>query len=98
MSSKYRKPDGSLADFNMFKGESAYESAVIGGFSGTEEEFYEKLGQSVTKGELKVEVDKIDDEIVGIKEQIRDLREYIESKLSQFDEAIIKLSEMVEGI
>ena len=43
---KYRNKNGEIVDLPLIKGDdgqSAYESAVKGGYSGTEEEFYSDL-------------------------------------------------------
>lgn len=59
--------DGNISKSSVMKGESAYDSAKIGGYSGTEEEFYMQLGQSVTKSELDVKLDDYaDKEYVNI--------------------------------
>lgn len=75
MSSKYRKSDGTLVDFDVIKGESAFESAQIGGYSGTEEEFYQSLGDIATKTSVN---DKIDSVLTEFDEKINNIsiREY----------------------
>lgn len=49
---KYRDTDGQLKDAFAFKGQSAYDSARIGGYTKSEQEFYEDLGHLASRADL----------------------------------------------
>lgn len=49
---KYRDTDGQLKDAVAFKGLSAYDSARMGGYTKSEQEFYEDLGHLASREEL----------------------------------------------
>lgn len=54
--------DGNISKSNVIKGESAYASAVIGGYQKSEEEFYQDLGKMATTDD----VEKVDDKVKEI--------------------------------
>lgn len=46
--------DGNISKSSVMKGESAFDSAKIGGFTGTQQDFYETLGKI---NEMREEID-----------------------------------------
>lgn len=68
---KYRK-NGILHDFDVIQGMSAYQSAVIGGYDKSEEEFYKELSDLATNTKVEEVKEEIEGEVGQLAEEIAD--------------------------
>lgn len=67
---KYRDKNGVLHEHTLIKGESAFESAQIGGYKKSEEQFYKDLGKLATTDNIKAVKDEISGEIDSVKSEL----------------------------
>lgn len=82
---KYRDKNGVLHDFDLIKGMSAYESAKIGSYTGTEEEFYRDLGDLATNESVDEKIDTVNDTIDELNQTIVDTSDDLNAKIGVVD-------------
>ncbi len=67
---KYRDKNGVLHDFDLIKGMSAYESAKVGGYIGSETDFYKDLGDLATNESVDSKIDTVNETIDELNQTI----------------------------
>lgn len=64
--------DGNISKSSIVRGMSAYDSALIGGYSGSEEEFYQKLSDVATTEDVAEVDEKVDTTKAELKKYVDD--------------------------
>lgn len=84
---QYKDKNGVIHENVLIKGESAFESAQIGGYKGTEEEFYQDLGKMATTDDIDATKEELDDKISQQSKEIEDYK--LNQTLSIDDKTVI---------
>ena len=90
---KYRDNNGDLHDFNVIKSPSAYESAKIGGYTGTEEDFYESLSKidSFDTDQSDINFTDMQDKRF-LERQFKNFKTYAELKSTELEDAVVEIT------